>query len=49
MVLADRAWTFFDQFALPAPTVPVAGPIGWGLLGLGLTGVGALMLRRQGR
>ncbi len=48
MVLADRAWAFFDQFALPAPMVPVAGPLGWGLLGLGLTSAGVLMLRRQG-
>jgi len=49
MVLPDRAWTFFDAFALPPPGTPLAGPLGWGVLGLGLGLAGYRMLRgREG-
>jgi polyhydroxybutyrate depolymerase len=49
VVLADRAWAFLDQFALSTATVPVAGPLGWGMLGLGLAAGGMLMLRFRGQ
>ena len=49
LVLADRAWTFLSAFSLPAAGVPVAGPLGWAVLGAGLAGAGFVMLRRKKR
>lgn len=49
LVLPDRAWTFLSAFSLPAAGVPVAGPLGWAVLGAGLAGAGIVMLRRQQR
>ena len=47
VVLAARAWAFLDKFSLPVATIPVAGPLGWGMLGLGLAGAGMMMLRSR--
>ncbi len=49
MVLADRAWTFLSAVSLPATEVPVAGPLGWAVLGTGLASAGFVMLRRKKR
>jgi len=49
VVLADRAWTFLSAFSLPVVEVPVAGPLGWAVLGAGLAGAGFVMLRRKKR
>ena len=49
LVLPDRAWTFLNAFSLSEAEVPVAGPLGWAVLGAGLAGAGIVMLRRQQR
>ncbi len=49
MVLADRAWTFFLRFAPPPAGIPLAGPIGWGVLGLLLMVAGFAMLSDRRR
>ncbi len=51
LVMADIIWDFFQTGTVPSngPAVPAAGPVAATLLGLGLSGLGALRIRRRQR